>query len=179
MIFTWRGVKMLPCTGPSSAISGLIHLRAVRSLTCQRAASWHRVIGWRGASLILDDFEGVWLFQGFEVDGSDGRLEGRVVLHVVFPLDGVVGGGEEHEVRGVGEELWRHGGHAVANGDDVDVVVPRRNQQDPPRMVEDVLLRFEDRFLLLLVPGACSAVLCCVYGVPCLVRALTRNCYVV
>ena len=62
MIFIWRSVNIFPSTLPSSASKGLIQSFTVCTETYHRAANCSNVIGWSG-SFILDDLEGVGLFQ--------------------------------------------------------------------------------------------------------------------
>ena len=129
MIFTCWGVNIFPRTSPISAEKGAIQRLMVRTETPYLQANWSKVIGCMSLLLfIFDNLERVRLFQGFTVDGLDGRLESRIVLNVVFSLYGVVCCGKNHKVCGVGEELWRHCGHAVANRDNVNVIVSCRNQ---------------------------------------------------
>ncbi len=107
MIFTWRGVKRLPWTGPSSSAKGAIHFLTV---------------------FVFDDLEDMRVLQGFAVDRGDGLLQCRIVEDTVLPTLNLVGGGEHTEVRGVGEKQRRHGGEAVSDGYQVAVVLPARDQ---------------------------------------------------
>lgn len=68
------------------------------------------------------------VFHGFAVHVGYGLLQCRVVDDAVFAAADGVGGGEHTEVRGVGEKQRRHGGEAVAHGDEVAVVLSAREE---------------------------------------------------
>lgn len=124
MICTWRGVNRLPC-GPSSSSKGAIHRAAVWRSTPHRAANCDSVMAF---SFIFHDFVVVWLLQCGIVDAAHRGLECREIEHAVLSAAHVVGGGEHGEVRCVGEEQRRHGGEAVSDGSEIDVVLSARQE---------------------------------------------------
>ena len=131
MIFTWRGVKILPFTLPSSDKKGSIHFLAVRSFTRQRTASCLRVIGCRGMStglFIFDDFEVVWILDGLLVDVAHGCLGCLVIHDAGLATAHLVGSGKDGKVGRVGEEERGNGGESVANDNQVAVVLTAGQQ---------------------------------------------------